>query len=68
MGQETTIMPLPPDVQFAEQRMLEAQGALRSYVEREMHDRDQHRALVAALDDAIHEYMAAVRNLAANIG
>jgi hypothetical protein len=56
-------MPLPLDIELAKQRMLEAGAALRSYVDSDLHDRDLHRQLVEALNEAMTDFVEKVSRL-----
>ena len=49
-------MPLPPEIIAAQERMRQAEAALRAYVESGEHDSNKHRGLVESLQRAIREY------------
>jgi len=50
-------MPLPQYVLDAQQRMNDADAALRAYVDSGAQDRDKHRELVRNLERAIRNYL-----------
>jgi hypothetical protein len=50
-------LPLPIEVELAKERMLQAQGALESYVQSCTHDIEQHKQLADALRMAINEFL-----------
>ncbi len=50
-------MPLPLDLEFAKQRLLEAQGALEAYLISEEKDIVKHRQLAEALRRAIDDFL-----------
>ena len=56
-------MPLPLDVQFAQEKMLQAEGALRAYAAGNERDHSKHQELIEALHTAINEYVDAVASL-----
>lgn len=56
-------MPLPPEVIAAQERMNQAEAALRAYVDGGEHDRDKHRELVGDLQRAIRDYEGRIGGL-----
>ncbi len=51
-------MPLPLDLEFAKQRLREAQGALEAYLIFEQKDIVRHKRLAEALRAAIDDYLS----------